>query len=92
MNRINLLLFIYLLFSHNKDYTSITLYKDVARGPQKTTRLVRGGPLVTIILSNRTITTHNNGQRYEIERDMAIISGNEPKAITLCCKCYFHEN
>ena len=52
-------LFIYLLFSHNKDYTSITLYKDVARGPQKTTRLVRGGPLVTIILSNRTITTHN---------------------------------
>ena len=50
-------LFIYLLFSHNKDYTSITLYKDVARGPQKTTRLVRGGPLVTIILSNRTITT-----------------------------------
>ena len=39
-------LFIYLLFSHNKDYTSITLYKDVARGPQKTTRLVRGGPLV----------------------------------------------
>ena len=43
----------YLLFSHNKDYTSITLYKDVARGPQKTTRLVRGGPLVTIILSNR---------------------------------------
>ena len=55
-------LFIYLLFSHNKDYTSITLYKDVARGPQKTTRLVRGGPLVTIILSNRTITTHNNGQ------------------------------
>ena len=56
------LLFIYLLFSHNKDYTSITLYKDVARGPQKTTRLVRGGPLVTIILSNRTITTHNNGQ------------------------------
>ena len=54
-------LFIYLLFSHNKDYTSITLYKDVARGPQKTTRLVRGGPLVTIILSNRTITT-------EIER------------------------
>ena len=57
-----LILFIYLLFSHNKDYTSITLYKDVARGPQKTTRLVRGGPLVTIILSNRTITTHNNGQ------------------------------
>ena len=56
------ILFIYLLFSHNKDYTSITLYKDVARGPQKTTRLVRGGPLVTIILSNRTITTHNNGQ------------------------------
>ena len=55
-------LFIYLLFPHNKDYTSITLYKDVARGPQKTTRLVRGGPLVTIILSNRTITTHNNGQ------------------------------
>ena len=47
-------LFIYLLFSHNKDYTSITLYKDVARGPQKTTRLVRGGPLVIIILSNRT--------------------------------------
>ena len=34
----------------------------MARGPQKTTRLVRGGPLVTIILSNRTITTHNNGQ------------------------------
>ena len=57
-----LFIFIYLLFSHNKDYTSITLYKDVARGPQKTTRLVRGGPLVTIILSNRTITTHNNGQ------------------------------
>ena len=28
----------------------------MARGPQKTTRLVRGGPLVTIILSNRTIT------------------------------------
>ena len=55
-------LFLFLLFSHNKDYTSITLYKDVARGPQKTTRLVRGGPLVTIILSNRTITTHNNGQ------------------------------
>ena len=53
-------LFIYLLFSHNKDYTSITLYKDVARGPQKTTRLVRGGPLVTIILSNRTITTKLN--------------------------------
>ena len=52
-------LFIYLLFSHNKDYTSITLYKDVARGPQKTTRLVRGGPLVTIILSNRTITAVN---------------------------------
>ena len=49
------LFIIYLLFSHNKDYTSITLYKDVARGPQKTTRLVRGGPLVTIILSNRTI-------------------------------------
>ena len=59
-------LFIYLLFSHNKDYTSITLYKDVARGPQKTTRLVRGGPLVTIILSNRTITTHNNGQYIDI--------------------------
>ena len=39
------LFIIYLLFSHNKDYTSITLYKDVARGPQKTTRLVRGGPL-----------------------------------------------
>ena len=58
----SLTVFIYLLFSHNKDYTSITLYKDVARGPQKTTRLVRGGPLVTIILSNRTITTHNNGQ------------------------------
>ena len=35
-------LFIYLLFSHNKDYTSITLYKDVARGPQKTTRLIEG--------------------------------------------------
>ena len=35
-------LFIYLfIISHNKDYTSITLYKDVARGPQKTTRLVR---------------------------------------------------
>ena len=61
-NLIIFYLFIYLLFSHNKDYTSITLYKDVARGPQKTTRLVRGGPLVTIILSNRTITTHNNGQ------------------------------
>ena len=43
-------LFIYLLFPHNKDYTSITLYKDVARGPQKTTRLVRGGPLLTICL------------------------------------------
>ena len=52
-----LLFFYYLLFSHNKDYTSITLYKDVARGPQKTTRLVRGGPLVTIILSNRTSWT-----------------------------------
>ena len=51
-----ILLFIYFIISHNKDYTSITLYKDVARGPQKTTRLVRGGPLVTIILSNRTIT------------------------------------
>ena len=51
------ILFIYLFiyYFHNKDYTSITLYKDVARGPQKTTRLVRGGPLVTIILSNRTI-------------------------------------
>ena len=59
---IYLFIYFYLLFSHNKDYTSITLYKDVARGPQKTTRLVRGGPLVTIILSNRTITTHNNGQ------------------------------
>ena len=45
---------IIIIISHNKDYTSITLYKDVARGPQKTTRLVRGGPLVTIILSNRT--------------------------------------
>ena len=37
------ILFIY--YFHNKDYTSITLYKDVARAPQKTTRLVRGGPL-----------------------------------------------
>ena len=27
-------LLFYLLFSHNKDYTSITLYKDVARGPR----------------------------------------------------------
>ena len=61
-NEIYLFIYFILLFSHNKDYTSITLYKDVARGPQKTTRLVRGGPLVTIILSNRTITTHNNGQ------------------------------
>ena len=52
-------LFIYFIF-HNKDYTSITLYKDVARGPQETTRLVRGGPLVTIISSNRNISTHNN--------------------------------
>ena len=25
------ILFIYLLFSHNKDYTSITLYKDVSK-------------------------------------------------------------
>ena len=33
-------LFIYLLFSHNKDYTSITLYKDVARGPQKNQKLL----------------------------------------------------
>ena len=52
-----LLIFIF----HNKDYTSITLSKDVARGPQETTRLVRGGPLVTIILSNKNISTHNNG-------------------------------
>ena len=40
------ILFYLFIISHNKDYTSITLYKDVARGPQKTTRLVRGGPLV----------------------------------------------
>ena len=33
----------------------------MARGPQETTRLVRGGPLVTIILSNRNISKHNNG-------------------------------
>ena len=46
---------------YNKDYTNIKLYKDVARRPQETTRLVRGGPLVTIILSNRNISTHNNG-------------------------------
>ena len=59
-------LFIYLLFSHNKDYTSITLYKDVARGPQKTTRLVRGGPLVTIILSNRTITIQLDKDRVPL--------------------------
>ena len=53
-------LFIYFIF-HNKDYTSITLYKDVERGPQETTRLEQGGHLVTIILSNRKISTHNNG-------------------------------
>ena len=51
-----LFIYLFIYYFHNKDYTSITLYKDVARGPQKTTRLVRGGPLVTIILSNRTIT------------------------------------
>ena len=56
----NLSKFFFIIF-HNKDYTSITSYKDVARGPQETTRLVRGGPLVTIILSNRNISTHNNG-------------------------------
>ena len=50
-----------LSYFHNKDYTSITLYKDVARGPQETTWLVRGGPLVTIILGNRNIWTHDNG-------------------------------
>ena len=55
---IYLFIYLFIYYFHNKDYTSITLYKDVARGPQKTTRLVRGGPLVTIILSNRTITTH----------------------------------
>ena len=47
--------FIYFIF-HNKDYTNIKLYKDVARRPQETTRLVRGGPLVTIILSNRSFS------------------------------------
>ena len=49
----------YLIFIfHNKDYTIIiTLYKDVARGPQETTRFVRGGPLVTIILSNRNMSS-----------------------------------
>ena len=45
-------LFIYLLFSHNKDYTSITLYKDVARGPQKTTRLVLSHSQVFFVLLN----------------------------------------
>ena len=77
-------LFIYLLFSHNKDYTSITLYKDVARGPQKTTRLVRGGPLVTIILSNRTITTHNNGQyvRHHVRRGCFMSSGWKKKHLS----------
>ena len=48
-------LFIHFIF-HNKDYTNIKLYNDVARGPQETTRLVRGGPLVTIILSNRSFS------------------------------------
>ena len=33
----------------------------MARGPQETTRLVRGGPLITTILSNRSKSTHNNG-------------------------------
>ena len=55
-----IVLFVFFIL-HNKDYTSITLYKDVARGPQETTRPVRGGPLVTIILSYRSISTHNNG-------------------------------
>ena len=48
-------------FFHSKGYTSITLYKHVARGPQETIRVVQGGPLVTTILSNRSIATHNNG-------------------------------
>ena len=54
-----LFIYLFIYYFHNKDYTSITLYKDVARGPQKTTRLVRGGPLVTIILSNRNRLARN---------------------------------
>jgi len=54
-------IYLFIFVFHNKDYTSMTLYKDVARRPQETTRLVRGGPLVTIILSNRNRSTHNNG-------------------------------
>ena len=45
--------YLFIFIFHNKDYTSITLYKDVARALQETTRLVRGGPLVTMILSNQ---------------------------------------
>ena len=40
-NRWVLILFIYLFiyYFHNKDYTSITLYKDLARGPRERGRL-----------------------------------------------------
>ena len=88
-------LFIYLLFSHNKDYTSITLYKDVARGPQKTTRLVRGGPLVTIILSNRTITTHNKCRTSAQDKTRTLFvpsteKGHEKKTTVLLMKGTSH--
>ena len=52
-------LFIY-LFSTIKITQALHYTIIVARGHQETTRLVRGGPLVTLILSNRSISTHNN--------------------------------
>ena len=42
-------LFIYLLFSHNKDYTSITLYKDVARGPRLVVALKLVGKVALVL-------------------------------------------
>ena len=68
----------------------------MARGPQKTTRLVRGGPLVTIILSNRTITTHNNGQykthyRYSRKSKTFVLNEtNYPDKVV--CSGVFHVN
>ena len=55
------LIYIYSFIFHNKDYISITLYNDVARGPQETTRLVRGGPVVA----------------KEIYQHTSVFSGNE---------------
>ena len=93
-----LFIYLFIYYFHNKDYTSITLYKDVARGPQKTTRLVRGGPLVTIILSNRTITTHNNGQykthyRYSRKSKTFVLNDCNVKIenLTVCTLLNWHK-